>query len=117
MKGDLSRPALSCLGPPPRRERRQPGCPARPWPTSCQGAPIASGTPSGCVVAWPACLFEEEQATEEPDPDDIDKVPVVADTLNGGQLPRVPTHVTLHAAQQEGHGHQAQEDVQTVQPG
>jgi hypothetical protein len=40
------------------------------------------------------CLLEEEQATEEPDPDDVDEVPVVADPLHNGELTRIAPHVT-----------------------
>ena len=67
------------------------------------------------VRACPTCLLEEEQATEEPDPDDVDEVPVVADPLHDGELTRVASGVTLHSPEEEDHGHQAEEHVEPVQ--
>src|SRR6202034_3289316 len=89
------------------------------WPRSAArreagrgGAEIVGG--GGVVRAW---LFEEEEAAEEADPHDVDEVPVVADALDGRQLSGVAPDVTLHPTEQEAHGQQTDEDVQTVQAG
>src|SRR5580700_2799689 len=107
------------LSPPRRRCPGRRGPARRVWPRRA-GPP--EGKPGG---AWSVgrggggrpCLFEEEQAAEEADPDDVDEVPVVADSLDRRQLPGVAADVTLHPTEQEAHGQEADEHVQAVQAG
>src|ERR1035437_3999616 len=61
-------------------------------------------------------LLQEEQGRIQPDPDDINEVPVVTDSLERGELTRV-TFAAAHAKQQEEHGDESEEHVQTVDAG
>src|ERR1700722_1931647 len=61
-------------------------------------------------------LLQQEQGRVEPDPYDVDEVPVVTHALERGQLTRI-AFTAAHAKQQEGHGDDAQDDVQTVKTG
>src|SRR5579884_1361653 len=60
--------------------------------------------------------LEEEDGRVQEDPNDVDEVPVVGDDLEHRPLARVAAGAG-HAAEEAHHGHQAHEDVETVQAG
>jgi hypothetical protein len=60
------------------------------------------------------CLFEQEEGRVQPNPHNVNEVPVVTHALKGRELARV-TLTAAHAKEQEGHGDETEEHVQTVQ--
>src|SRR3954452_21613213 len=92
-----------------RRRARRAGSPGAEPPLSL----VASGC--GFVVDT-GSLADQVDRGEEPDPHDVDEVPVVGDHDGRGRLGRrEPAHGG--ADEQEHERHQAADDVQAVEPG
>src|ERR1700691_2731524 len=60
--------------------------------------------------------LEQEEATEDGDPHEVDEVPVVPDGLVDVGLARVAP-LALHPTEEEDHGHQAEGHVEAVDAG
>src|SRR3954452_23366053 len=80
------------------------------------GLPSESGTSDCGFVVDTGSLADQVDRGEEPDPHDVDEVPVVGDHDRGGRLCR---RETAHggADEQEDEGDEAADDVQGVEAG